>query len=62
MRFKKMGILFMAGLALTLAGCSAMSGASEETSTYIQIVGLDELGEVPEHGVHLHKWLSLFTE
>lgn len=46
MRFKKMGILFMAGLALTLVGCSAMSDASEETSTYIQIVGLDELGEV----------------
>lgn len=46
MRFKKIGILFMAGLALTLVGCSAMSDASEETSTYIQIVGLDELGEI----------------
>ena len=46
MRFKRMGILFVACLVLTLAGCSSMYGVSEGTSTYIQITGLDELGEI----------------
>lgn len=46
MRFKKMGILFMTGTVLTLAGCSAMNGTLRETSINIQVAGLDELGEI----------------
>lgn len=46
MKYKKTMIMFMAGVAMMLAGCSASAGGSGAASAHKQVAGLDKLGTI----------------